>query len=214
MRVCSLSCPQPLPSRGRDPEDHQPGSLLAHFLPHRSSRSRSFSDLFHHVDIYTFGLVSFSFLLPPSFPAFFLSLSQNFRIFSLNIFSSPLEETQTCDGLTFCMPFSLPSRLISCDFYIFILCYTCISLVNLQRTVEFQKDLIIDLEKARIYLIRCPLNDYNFTHKFIPHEPAPMTLLYLAQYFKKRKKRKKKEWIVLDSNCSKFQFFHALISHP
>ena len=189
MKTCSVSCPQPLPSRGRDPGDHRPGSLLAHFLPHRSSRSRRFSDLFNHVDIYTFDLVSFSFLLPPSFFAFFLSLSQHFRIFSLNIFSSPSEETQML-----WRPYVSHTFFSSFQAH-FMWFLRFHSLLHLHFTCEFtkdrriSKDLIIDLEKARIYLIRCPLNEYNFTHKFIPHEPAPMTLLYLAQYFKKRKQK-------------------------
>lgn len=136
--------------------------------------------------IYTFGIVSFSSLLPPFFLAFFLSLSQNFRIFSLNIFSLPLEETQTSWRpyilrLFLFLPGSFHVRFHS----LLHLHFTC----EFRKDCRISKDLIMDLEKARISLIRCPLNKYNFTHKFIPHEPAPMTLLYLAQYFKKRKKK-------------------------
>lgn len=145
--------------------------------------------------IYIYFWSSFLFFPPSAFFPCFFSLSQNFRIFSLNIFSLPLEETQTSWRpyilrLFLFLPGSFHVRFHS----LLHLHFTC----EFTKDCRISKDLIIDLEKARIYLIRCPLNKYNFTHKFIPHEPALMTLLYLAQYFKKGKKER--------VNCIRLKF--------
>lgn len=51
-------------------------------------------------------------------------------------------------------------------------------------------EIIIELEMARPSLIQCPLNEYNFTHKFILHKSAPTTFRYLQLSIKNKEKRK------------------------